>query len=462
MALAAAAGLRTALAPWIAWPAWLAGILPVLAGVLALQLLLGWGRPQLVPVLVVGTATLGLALLPMGASALLHLAAGLAVVLGTAAAAMSVRHHPALQLPAPTGTYIVGSSLLEPVVPGGPAIQIWHPAAKPAGVLMPYRAEAGKAASWHAPAAATAAWLDAPPASGGPFPVVIYLPGWGGNRQQNTALLQDIASHGYAVVAADPWNGGPADPTGAADLVAPLDLSSAPAFERTLDIGRRNAKRQARHAGMILDSLIAQVAAGHPIAAVADTRRAALLGYSFGGAGAAEAAATNSRFRTVVNLDGWVFTDAYDRGIRQPYLLLSSDAPPPSSEDLRATEPLRRHTAELTTWDLQGLCANLARNGGWFATVRGSSHEDFSDAPWTVPWPLSKGHDAERHRWHVIRETVVQFLDLHLSGRQMTTSAAPASPELVVEAWSPAGDVTSSNQCGASAAMRPGERHAIR
>jgi hypothetical protein len=45
----------------------------------------------LVPVLVVGTATLGLALLPMGASALLHLAAGLAVVLGTAAAAMSVR-----------------------------------------------------------------------------------------------------------------------------------------------------------------------------------------------------------------------------------------------------------------------------------------------------------------------------------------------------------------------------------
>jgi dienelactone hydrolase len=45
----------------------------------------------------------------------------------------------------------------------------------------------------------TTAHLDAPNASG-PFPVVIYHPGAGGSFEENSALFEYLASHGYVVV----------------------------------------------------------------------------------------------------------------------------------------------------------------------------------------------------------------------------------------------------------------------
>ena len=52
--------------------------------------------------------------------------------------------------------------------------------------------------------ARTAAVTDAPAERAhGPYPVVLFSPGLAGVRSQNTAWAQELASHGYVVVALD-------------------------------------------------------------------------------------------------------------------------------------------------------------------------------------------------------------------------------------------------------------------
>jgi predicted dienelactone hydrolase len=45
--------------------------------------------------------------------------------------------------------------------------------------------------------------VDSAPAAGGPYPVLIFAHGRGGYRQHNTALVQELVSHGYVVAAMD-------------------------------------------------------------------------------------------------------------------------------------------------------------------------------------------------------------------------------------------------------------------
>ncbi|KJY27621.1 collagen alpha-5(VI) chain, partial [Streptomyces sp. NRRL S-444] len=54
------------------------------------------------------------------------------------------------------------------------------------------------------PRAHTHATFDAPVAGGGErFPVVLFSPGLGGVRTQNTAWAEELAGHGYVVVGLD-------------------------------------------------------------------------------------------------------------------------------------------------------------------------------------------------------------------------------------------------------------------
>jgi len=147
-------------------------------------------------------------------------AAVAAVVTGGAAWAL-----PTLELPQPTGSRAVGTSVLQwdtgrpEVLTDDPTdtrvlvAQLWYPtrATGPGGAYLESPAVSDAIAGQAglpgflldgALRGRTNAVTDAPREEGA-FPLVLFSPGLGGVRTQNSAWAEDLASHGYVVAAVD-------------------------------------------------------------------------------------------------------------------------------------------------------------------------------------------------------------------------------------------------------------------
>ena len=134
--------------------------------------------------------------------------------------------HPEVpQLPAPTGPYRVGTLTMhlvdrsrpDPLVPTKPVrelmVQLWYPSRHtrgyPSAPFLPTEAARQLAAVLGPPiellaAVQTSGREGAPLARGRRrYPVVLYSPGLGFPRALGTTLVQDLASHGFVVVAID-------------------------------------------------------------------------------------------------------------------------------------------------------------------------------------------------------------------------------------------------------------------
>jgi dienelactone hydrolase len=215
------------------------------------------------------------------------------------------------------------------------------------------------------------------------FPVILYFPGWSGTRIDNVALLGELASRGFVVVAVHY----PTDASAAAaSLMRPMDFSSEAALADTVERADKMVRGRARDAAAILTALAGMNGdATSRFAHRLDLDRAAIFGFSLGGAVAAQAGWLDQRFKAVINLDGWQFGDAAEQGVSQPYLILSDSGPPPSAEDLISPIPVRRYASILDKRDLEQLFANFERRGGYFVTVAGTEHVNFSDDAFASP-----------------------------------------------------------------------------
>ena len=204
-------------------------------------------------------------------------------------------------------------------------------------------------------------WL---PDGAGPSALLLYQPGWNGSADENSILLADLAKAGFGVAAMDLAT---LQPPGfsniAAHLDRPMDLSSFPAMAETVAEADWRAVLLAGDAAAALDQL---ASAEPPVAA-------GILGYSFGGAVAAEVCREDARFAACLNLDGWMFGPAAEHPGRQPYLLISGDPYPAAASD--ATSPAGQLDAE----DGARLRARMAAVGGLYAEILGLRHEDFTD-----------------------------------------------------------------------------------
>ena len=127
-----------------------------------------------------------------------------------------------LEVPAPTGRFHVGTRSIalidrarrEPEAPKQPrslVIQLWYPAAagtRPASYMPPAVARFLATSAGVKPALLESVKLDAtadaaPLTRRGGWPVVLFSPGFGVERELYAGLVEDLASHGYVVVAID-------------------------------------------------------------------------------------------------------------------------------------------------------------------------------------------------------------------------------------------------------------------
>lgn len=251
-------------------------------------------------------------------------------------------------LPAPTGPLAVGrrvyawrdttrADLLAPDPSASRELLawVWYPATRtPASRVVDYLPPAWVKAVSRIPRGhpldrVRAHALEGAPVADaqGEYPVLIFSPGLGNVPTNYTTLLEDIASHGYIVVAV-------AHPYSTPEVVFPDGRVVREAESRLPFRFDRVVTVLAADLVSVLDYVTQLHDRGDSLFARADPRRVGVFGHSFGGAAAAQASAMDARFVAGADLDGTIFGPVTSGGLTQPFLLMM--------EDLHWTQRVRR------------------------------------------------------------------------------------------------------------------------
>lgn len=245
-----------------------------------------------------------------------------------------------------------------------------------------------------------APWTDAAaPATGGPFPVIISLPGVTGYVQMGSYQTAELAAQGFVVVALNQPGAVAAAvlPDGqiviglnrenAVSLVAPSYRTTGQALPN--DFAHKLAPEMsivpyfAADVPLVLDRL-AQINADtqHILHGMLDLDRVGVMGMSLGAIVAAQACATEDRIDACLMMDAPVPAAVVASGLRQPALWIS-----------RPQDDQRLERAASGGWPEEEIAAqaktvadalsNSAR--GEFAELQGLFHVDFTDLPAIQP-----------------------------------------------------------------------------
>ncbi|GGP97443.1 hypothetical protein GCM10010249_14920 [Streptomyces roseolilacinus] len=332
--------------------------------------------------------------------------------------------------PEPSGHFAVGTHVVQWTDPHRPetataehgdrrtvVVQLWYPARKnPAGAqrarylgrteheartvsdaLARYAGLPGFLVDG-VPRAHTHAVFDAPVAGGGGrFPVVLFSPGLGGVRTQNTAWAEELASHGYVVAALD-------HPYDSAAVVLTDGRTIDTKIASTGDDGKddelavETTRIRAADLGFVLTQLerLDRGEVAGPLTGRLDTGRVAVTGHSLGGGAALQAARQDLRFDAVINLDGYP-RDPDLRPFPQPVLALTQAVTPETDPRYlpRLTEVLAFSTA--TSYRL---------------TLPGTAHLTFMDGPlYLPPVPSMVGSLGRTEGPRTVAAATLAFLD---------------------------------------------------
>jgi dienelactone hydrolase len=253
-----------------------------------------------------------------------------------------------LTLPAPTGHHRVGTTSLhlvdtarrDPWVPTESTrelmVQLWYPAAAAHGHprapwLTPAAARAYEQANglpvldWPTTDARTDAPVDR---RRGGRPVVLYSHGLGGHRTEATAVVEDLASHGYIVVTIDHVHD-----AGVVELPdGRVATSAIPELDDDNEVRLTTKAIRARvtDTRFVLDQLAAINRGGNPdhehrtlprgLRGAFDLDHIGMFGHSDGGATTAHALHTDARIAAGINLDGTLWTRQAAAGSVRPLL----------------------------------------------------------------------------------------------------------------------------------------------
>jgi hypothetical protein len=329
---------------------------------------------------------------------------------------------PVFSLPKPSGRYTVGTvtriwfrgdSGRESgrSAPRKLTVQFWYPAQTAAGKRSPYRMEHAQGLKSYLRLVRTHSFVKAPILFDiEKYPVVLFSPGWRGHLTQNSVQFEMLASHGFVVVSVE---------HPAAEKL-PVDFD--PSLEENLEKYPIEAKLRAEDTSFVIDQLesINHEDLENLFTARLDMSRMGMFGYSFGGAVAAEACWLDDRLKAGINMDGMMFGEAADAGVQRPFFFMSCDGPLPSEADLQCPDPRTRLHMQMLDLDIRRIRQSLARYGGYYLTMRGSSHSNYSDRPLYSPLRIltDAGSIDVKRAFEIVNDYTLAFFDQHLNGKQ--------------------------------------------
>jgi pimeloyl-ACP methyl ester carboxylesterase len=243
-------------------------------------------------------------------------------------------------------------------------------------------------------------------------PAVVFMPGLGEPVASYSALAEDLASHGYAVIGINP--------TGSTDVVFPDGhvvgaTAAGSVSEMVIDRWYESAARVTRVWAADAEYVVRTLAASPPQIGALDFDHVAYVGHSMGGAAAFEACSQDPTCGGAVDMDGTLWTDVRETGLDAPSLLLQADQGGECDAFCQRAAP-----------DFDKVMA--AGNAERFV-IAGSRHMNYSELGlmWGPANAIVLGTiDADRMSV-VTRDLVRSFLDVPLRGLPLSTFAETAA-----------------------------------
>ena len=345
-----------------------------------------------------------------------------AVSVNAAQIAPQVPYSSGLELPSPTGPYLVGRRTLhlvdrhrtDPWVPTAGnrelMVTVSYPARSAGGLptaymtdeeaqlLLEARGLGGVVPHETVARARTHAYVGARPAPGR-FPMVLLSPGFSMPRTTLTSIADDLASRGYVVASVDHAY----ESVGTAFPGGRMLTCVACKRDDTLEERAAVVRGRVKDMSFVISELTNGRQAG-ALSHVIDPSRIGIGGHSIGGATAAATMATDRRVRAGVDLDGNFSLNpaAAGRGGR-PFMMLGAES---------------AHSPSGGTTDWPEAWKHLS---GWkrWLTVAGAGHFSFTDLPY-LAGQLGLSDPAVslsgERGWRITRDYVSAFFDLHLRG----------------------------------------------
>jgi pimeloyl-ACP methyl ester carboxylesterase len=309
----------------------------------------------------------------------------LVVLIAAGIGASGVARGQARQLTVPTGPAAVGriefaltdSARVDPFATDGRkrelAVWIWYPTAKGnAATTAAYLPGtwANAANNVNGPVglllqdnnAVRTSSIESAPLLGKSPPVVVLMPGLGPSIATYSALAEDLASHGYAVVGINPTES--SEVVGFPDGHLVYGTPAGVIAESNIDAWYATATRII---GVWVDDaafVVSTLTKSPPSMGTLDFSRLAYVGHSLGGGASLEACAHDSRCVTAINLDGTVFSEVRRTGMKVPGLILQANDKTPCDVFCGRREE-----------DFKALAAGSIR----VLAVDGAEHLNFSD-----------------------------------------------------------------------------------
>ncbi|NUM45915.1 MAG: hypothetical protein HUU38_14515 [Anaerolineales bacterium] len=341
---------------------------------------------------------------------------------------------PIPKIPAPTGPYAVGTTTLhltdtnrtDPYAPD-PAnlreimVQIWYPAEAGTGTPAPWMTNieivAPAISDWiemptffldHLKYSTTNSYPNMPVSEAETqFPVLIFSHGFGGFRAQNTFQMQELASHGYIVVAPEHTHASVITvfPDGRVAAHNPNTLPDG-VSEPEYDLAAQRLLEQwTADLQFVLDTLTLMDEMEPILRGKLDLDRVGVLGHSTGGGATVQVCAVDPRCKAGLGMDAWLVPVADEiiaSGPQQPFLFLYSELWP-KPKNMALFEKL-----------FGTMGSPVAR-----VTIQGTAHYDFTDLPALSPLapyiglkgPLNGGRVQE-----IIDAYSLAFFDAVLKG----------------------------------------------
>lgn len=273
----------------------------------------------------------------------------------------------------------------------------------------------------------TASKLDVPVAAVEPhYPVIIFSPGYNSLRNQSTALMEELASHGYIVIAIDHTyvEALTIFPDGRIEFLSPTAL---PDREEVGDARYWAAAELigevwTKDVQFVLNRLETE-SIDSRFTGRLDLTRTGILGHSTGSGVAAILIAIDSRFQVGVGMDTWmgpVPDTILAQGTERPFLFLMSEL-----------WPTEENKADIRQYVSHSPASN------WL-TIAGTEHYDFTDLPLFTPFSGRIGLSGPINSYRaqtIVRAYVLAYFDQMLKGEQSSisfTEPEEAFPEVKI------------------------------
>ena len=253
----------------------------------------------------------------------------------------------------------------------------------------------------------------AEPSTQSSFPLIIFSHGLGGNRTQNTVIIEELTSHGYVVIAIEH----------AYDAnISIFDNGDVADYRSGINYERRNTQEitpeefwairlpqletRAEDVSYIIDQLELGNLPGN-IVNIIDLENIGVFGHSFGGATSIYSSYNDYRIDACINLDGWMVVvpdEIVDNGINKNFMYLGQE----------------QWDEKLNYQKLDKFVKSNTKSSK--ILIPNTTHYDFSDAPHMtkVAKLLNKsGKVKSKNLKNILNELIILFFNKNLKNQEI-------------------------------------------